>query len=196
MIVARRENHVFHMTVNATQWEQNTGSEALKSFSIGISHVHPEGYQRWVDFGKGTRLLVEVSFRVRPIEDKDMSNFHLQSIYKMIRRCLTVGGPVQWHKHMTNLNRSTCTRDDVQPNTDQMYWRKSEDRSMTAFREWTESGGTMTKPLPRAVAAHKVPHFDLPKTLTFGEDIEETSVCAMSGAIGTPSSTTTLSIGS
>ena len=182
----RRHNNIFLISVNAQQWRPSVANNPLNTLMIRFGHIHPEGYQQWFDFGRGVSLIIEITYRVIPIKDEDASNYHLQTLVKMLDRQLrrkivpktTRALPVDWSAHNPythTYNRTTCMRTEVEPNSSDMYWRQSQDMTLDLFRESFDRG--TPRPRVRDAVERQVLYFELQRSLIYGEDIEENNVC-------------------
>lgn len=182
MVSFRRDNQLFAIQVNARHWDQAVRNQRLKTFDIGFGRIHPEGFQQWVEFGRGVRLLIEFTYKVMPEQGDEPSIFHLQTIFYMLynRLELMKYSATYWHKHRTGLTRTTCMRPLVDAGTDSMYWRKTEDRVLDAYRQWAQTPSKRPeKPIPREAVQRLVPYIDLQRSLIYGEDLDE-NVCLCS----------------
>ena len=100
------------------------------AFDLIIANTSPEGFEDWVDFGKGVQILISVEYVVlnEPNVDKVLtSQFHIQSIYYMLKRRLEAhNARTQWtdigHQMTAFKYEITYLRPYVNPQSNDMFW--------------------------------------------------------------------------
>ena len=106
--------------------------EELKHFDLVIANTHPEGFEDWIDFGRGVRLLISVTFKLNEWFKKNtkrISTFHMKTIELMLKNRLNAKQTTKLRTHFNQQQLSTqynvsYRRRYVDPQTDSYFWTK------------------------------------------------------------------------
>ena len=107
--------------------------QPLRQFNLIIANTHPEGFDDWIDFGRGVRLLINVYYKVRDeanITSEIVSTFHLRTIEQMLRKRMgaftATSGNLRPFHQMAAFKRNVCYRREyINRQTDSYFWPTS-----------------------------------------------------------------------
>ena len=146
-------NNLLGITMEGIGWQPDVVNEPSIPFQIEMNRIHGEGYQQWHDFGRGVRVLIEITFKAFPLDlnTPNEKDFHLYTLYRMLwkRANLYQPGTVNWSEHKTKTAFVNFDRPAVIADTAIEFWR-----------------GVGATPL-------HVHHFDLQRGYASGLDMEE-----------------------
>ena len=104
----------------------------LEHFNLIIANTHPEGFEDWIDFGRGVRLLINVFYKVTDeanITSEMVSTFHLRTIEMLLRKRMNaftkMGGNLRSFHRMAAIKKSVCYRRQyIDRQTDSYFWSR------------------------------------------------------------------------